>query len=112
MGKGIKIGAVVVGVAVIAVGVTMLDDSSRRRNTAEAPAEILKVQRYSRGGTGSGRRRLRIHYQYQLAGRTIRDTDTASAGASWAPGQAVKVCYDPENPQRHRLERASYRCGS
>jgi hypothetical protein len=112
--KTLGIVALVVAVVAIAAGVLWLDNWSRRRNTAEAPAEILRVRRVVEHRNSSSNRgpENRIHYRYALGGRSIEDWIDKPASESWAVGRPVKVCYDPTNPRRHRLEQASYRCGS
>ncbi|HEX8063945.1 MAG TPA: DUF3592 domain-containing protein [Allosphingosinicella sp.] len=111
--KKLGIAALVVAVVAIAAGLLWLDNKSRQRNTAEAKAEILKVRLHvERRSSGSNRRENRIDYRYAIGGRWIEDRIDKPAGESWAVGRPVKVCYDPTNPKRHRLEQASYRCGS
>jgi hypothetical protein len=108
------IAGLVLAAALIAGGILWLDAKSRRRNTAEAPAEIVKVRLHTerRGSSSARRRENRIDYRYAIGGRWIEDRIDKPAGESWAVGRPVKVCYDPTNPKRHRLEQASYRCGS
>lgn len=111
--KTLLAGVVAIAVVLVfAVLVVRLDEQSRRRNVAEAPAEIMELERTSqrRGSNRPRRETTRVHYRYWLDGGAIDDTTTADG--NWSVGERAKVCYDPSDPQRHRLEKATYECGS
>lgn len=98
----------------VAYGAAVLDDKSRRRNTAEAPAEIVDVrlERDSRGPREEQRDERHVRYRYRNGGRWIADRNIVPLSERWSVGEPVKVCYDPTTPRAHRLERADYRCGT
>jgi predicted nucleotidyltransferase len=110
--KGWKIAAIGAVVLLIAVALVVIDRRSRKENAAEAPAQVVGVQRTSTGSGTNRRRQLRVHYRYQVAGAYQEGTKIASATEDWSTSSPVKVCYNPDNPRHHRLERASFRCGS
>jgi hypothetical protein len=110
--KGWKIAAIVAAVLLIAVGLVVIDRRSRKENTSEAPAQVVSVQHSSTGSGTNRRRQLRVQYRYRVAGELREGTKIASATEDWSTSSPVKVCYNPDNPRHHRLERASFRCGS
>jgi hypothetical protein len=112
MTGGWKIAAIVAAILVIAAGLFVMERRSRKENTAEAPAQVVSVERTSTGAGANRRRKLRVHYRYHLNGVFIDGAKIVSETEDWSTQSAVKVCYNPDNPRHHRLHRASFHCGS
>lgn len=47
-----------------------------------------------------------VTYEYDADGQTFRG-GTFLSGSTWAPGDTVRICYDPEDPARHASRLAS-----
>jgi Protein of unknown function (DUF3592) len=100
-----SIGVLLLGVGLVVVGVHDLVDNLRPPSAASRRADgvVIRIESVT-GGSGAERRTT---YHPVVRFETAREqviVFTSNAGAGYSVGDAVKVRYDPNHPDRARLD--------
>jgi len=107
---------VLAGVTLFLAGVVwfvLAEVQADRRRSAEAAAEIVRIQKVS--WTTQDEDGMEVHEGYDISYRYRVDGQLYEGARSrdekYRPGDTMKVCYNPGNPADHRLRPAAHTCG-
>ena len=102
------IAALVLGVLLLVLYLSMRRSQTVAGYTANAPAEITSVEfRSSQSVTN-------VSYRFSVGGRTFegRSRKSGDGRDRYAQGANARACYDPANPERSEVFPASYDCAA
>lgn len=109
----VKMVLVLGGVGALLTGIVVSNEAREARMTAEAPGRITQVD-FEEDDEGPSLDETLLKFRYEAGGRSI-EGETSRPGnrtADFAPGQAVKVCYNPADTGESDIaEGAAARCG-
>ncbi len=115
LGKRRRIGAVLLVFGFMlaySVGLAFLISSMQvARLSSEARAEVVRVEDRDCGsGGGDVTPDQEITYRFSADGQVYEDSACWNK-SDYDPATDYKVCYDPADPEEHRLTDATTRCG-
>lgn len=109
----VKMVLVLGGVGALLTGIVVSNEAREARMTAQAPGTITGVE-FEESDEGSSLDETLLEYRFEAGRRSVAG-ETSRPGnrtRDFAPGQAVKVCYNPQDMRESDIaEGAEARCG-